>query len=537
MKRIKHDIRRLTVAAINRLSALSSAHLGWADERPVYERLGKIQGEHGGQPLARRLLIDGHFLNPGYWYRLQLFRAAVGSAQGDELAFVWRHNTAHCTRILHTLGIRKTATFSARPDPRLRGEAHRLVGGLRCSADLLALRLPNDVPASFLYDAVLKRQRATAVDVTDPLVERDVWEFLSSIVAAENLIDGHRPDLIAMSHVVNTQCAPLAWLGAQQGIPVVVLFGNYGAPKFWRMSHPDDIHFGMDRPQQYDLDTIPAVQADNLAEIGRRYLDLRLSGQTDDLGGRMAYAGNADLGLFDKTGDRRPVVAVYASNWFDYPHALGMHRFRDFLDWIEATLNVALATPSVRWLFRAHPCDKWYGGMTLKDVMPAQLPEHVTLVPDECPGSLVTGTANAVVTYHGTAAIEYAAQGKPVLVPDRGWYHDCGLAVYPESREHYLELLGTDWFNHVDVESAKRRAELFAGWYFCVPDWQAGALMPDDSDRDAAKHRLVDLIENQHSCVRREIELIRAWMMANEQGYHTFKMKRATGYSLSNISG
>lgn len=537
MKRIGHEIRRAAVGAINRLRTSSHARLGWADERPVYERLSRIQAEPGALPLAKRLLIDGHFLNPGYWYRLQLFRAAVGAEQGDELAFVWRHNTAHCTRILRALGIRKTTAFFARPDPQLRGEARRLAGGLRTAADLLALRLPDDVPASFLYDAVLKRQRAAAVDVADPQVERDVWEFLSSIRAAERLIEGHRPDLIAMSHAVNTQCAPLAWLGARQGIPVVMLFGNYGAPRFWRISHPDDIYFGMDRPQQHDLDTVPAVQADKLAEIGRRYLALRLSGQTNDLGGRMAFSGNAELGLLDTTGDTRPVVAVYASNWFDFPHALGMRRFRDFLDWTEATLQVALDTPSVRWLFRAHPCDKWYGGMTLKDIMPSQLPEHVTLVPDECPGDLVMGTANAVVTYHGTAAIEYAAQGKPVLVPDRGWYHDCGFAVYPESREHYLELLGSAWFNHVDVESAKRRAEIFAGWYFCVPDWQADALMPDDSDRDLQKHRLVDLIENQHSCVRREIELIRAWMMAKEHGYHTFKMKLATGYSLSNISG
>ena len=34
--------------------------------------------------------------------------------------------------------------------------------------------------------------------------------------------------------------------------------------------------------------------------------------------------------------------------------------------------------------------------------------------------------ADALVTYHGTSALEYASLGKPVMVADRGWYHDFG---------------------------------------------------------------------------------------------------------------
>ena len=166
--------------------------------------------------------------------------------------------------------------------------------------------------------------------------------------------------------------------------------------------------------------------------------------------------------------------------------------------------------------------------------MPEQLPEHVMLVPDQCPGSLVMDMVDSVVTYHGTAAIEYASRGKPVLIPDRGWYHDCGFALYPDSREHYLSLLGSDWFNSVDVYSARRRAEIFAGWYFCIPEWQANLTLLDDSDRTQQKEYLMKYLEESGSCVRHEISLIREWMASHECGYHTFKMRQAKGYSLSN---
>lgn len=530
-------IRRLAASTINKLYELPDFYKNRAEDERVYKTLGNITSECTlTQPLAKRLLLDGHFLNPGYYYRLQLFRAAVGSSLGDELGIVWRHNSSRCTQILQTLGVRKVNSFFLRPDPKLRNDSRRMAAGLRSSDDLLALEFPAMVPASFLYDEILKRQRGATLNIDDPMIERHIWEFLSSIKAAENLIEDYGPDLIAMSHTISAQCAPLAWLGAQNRIPVVTLFGNYGMPRFWRMDKPEQIYDCMDAPAKSDLDALPEGKADALANIGRAYLRLRLTGQTNDLGGRMAFAGGGKLCSFGKTGTPRYTIAVYASNWFDFPHGLGMTRFRDFLDWIEATLRVAIATPSVRWLFRAHPCDKWYGGKTLKDVMPKNLPEHIMLVPDDCPGTAVMDVADAVITYHGTAAIEYAAQGKPVLIPDRGWYHDCGFALYPESREHYLNLLGQDWFNLVDKKSAQRNAEVFAGWYFCSPAWQVGATLPDDSDRELQRAKLPCFLEAHEASIRKEVAMIRDWIATGSQGYHTFKMARSESYALSNVA-
>lgn len=213
----------------------------------------------------------------------------------------------------------------------------------------------------------------------------------------------------------------------------------------------------------------------------------------------------------------------------------GMKRFRDFLDWIQATLEVAIATPSVHWLFRAHPCDQWYGGLTLKDLLPRVLPEHITLVPVGCQGSNVMQVADALVTYHGTAAIEYASQGKPVLVADQGWYHDCGFVVVPDSREHYLQLLGQNWFNHVDRKTALKQAEVFAGFYFCCPDWQAGTSLPDDSDRQLLEKRLITYPKDHEDMIRREIGQIRNWLASKDPGYHTYKMRCSNNYALSNI--
>ncbi len=144
--------------------------------------------------------------------------------------------------------------------------------------------------------------------------------------------------------------------------------------------------------------------------------------------------------------------------------------------------------------------------------------------------------ADALVTYHGTAAIEYASRGKPVMVSDRGWYHDCGFTVFPDSREHYLSMLSQDWFNGVDTAAAQRRAEIFAGWYFCNPDWQSGATLPDDSDRELIKAGMASYLETHEASVRQEVVLLRKWLADGSHGYHTFKMAQSDGYALSNIA-
>lgn len=534
---MKQNIWPFKISNLTRVAALPRQYLDEFKSRKFYETLSDIPKRFGqaNSSLCDKLLLDGHFLNPGYFYRLQLFRAALGSSFGDEMGFIWRHNTGQCDRILKTLGVRKTHYYFPNPDESLRKDARRLAELVHCAEDLLMLTFPQQVPASFLYDDILKRQRAPTVNVFDPMVEKYIWEFLSSIRAAEDLLDNYRPDIVAMSHSISIQCAPLSWLASKRGIPVVTLFGNYGLPRFWRMYEPEDIYYGMDRPERLDMDGLTIDKSNALAEIGRTYLTERFSGQTNDLGGRMAFQGDNGLRSLRNSLDGRPVVAVYASNWFDFPHALGMNRFTDFLDWITATLNVALETPSVRWLFRAHPCDKWYGGMTLKDVMPPNLPEHINLLPDDCSGRTIMELADALVTYHGTAGIEYASQGKPVMVADRGWYQDCGFVVFPESREHYLSLLRENWFDQVETSFTSRRAEIFAGWYFCNPDWQSHATLPDDADRELIKAGMESFLEVHGDCIQLEVALLRRWLSVRDLGYHTFKMANSDRYALSNV--
>jgi hypothetical protein len=394
------------------------------------------------------------------------------------------------------------------------------------------------VPADFIYDGILKRQRSASVDLGDRHLLGYVTEALASIAAAEALLDSEQLELILLSHAVNFQFAALAWLAVRRRIPIVLLYGHYGVPRFVRVTDPTDLYDTTDRPTAEDLETLPETRRDALATAGSAYLDKRLGGRTDDMGARYAFqkasARISRAALVERFGwdPDTPVVGVYASNWFDFPHPCGMTHFRDFLDWTQATLSTAQRQRRVNWLFKAHPCDQWYGGVTLSDLMPPlDAAGHIQLAPTDWNGSAVLDLIDGVVTYHGTVGIEAAAAGKPVLVADRGWYHDAGFVTWPRSREEYLDTLATDWWKAVDLHATRRRAQVFAGWYFGRPAWQGRFVLADDTVQAPIYAGIQRLLTEDPTALRRELDTIRAWFASGRRHYHTFKMSRADEFT------
>lgn len=493
-------------------------------------------------PVGRRVLVDGMFDNPGYWYRLTLLLAALGLDRAQQFGLTGPHSAGPSRKTMKTLGIREVVAFDglAKIDRATRADARTLAASITRPEDILALQLPHGMPASFLYDAILKRQRAAVVDVTDPWIGHDILECLSALRCAERALERFDPDVVCLSHALNTRYTALACVCASAGRSPVVLFGNYGVPRLWRVEQADDVFNSMDRPSGRDIDSLPIEQAQHLERVGRQYLKMRFEGRATDLAGSWAFTKDSEAAperLRHELGwqEGKPVVAVYASNWFDFPHAFGMSVFRDFADWIQATLTAAESNTNVNWLFKAHPVDKWYGGITLASLMPETLPPNVRLVPEHWTGGNTMAVADALVTHHGTGAIEYAAVGKPVLVPDRGWYHDCGFALTARSRQDYLGLLASDWFVGRDTTEPSRRAAIFAGWYFCIPEWQDGALLPDDSTQLKMYPAILGQLREHREAIDTEVQTMRAWYESGEPFYHTYKMRNAELYCPSNV--
>ncbi len=498
-------------------------------------------------PFSGTVLLDGMFDNANYWYRLSLLRGALGLASGHQVGITGPHNARSAGRMFTALGVNELAAFDKQVTADDRRDsnvvARQLVAATDTPADVLSWKLPYDMPAEIVYDGLLKAQRLPSVDPRDPGFLDLVVAALVQIHAAARLVERHSPDLLVLSHSCQIRYGALAHLAVQRGIPAIVAFGNYGVPRYFRLDHPEDLFDPTDSPRGRDLDQLNPEIAAQLAKIGRDHLAARRAGTTDDIGSQYAFSsrhGPRDRAEMTATlgwDPSKAIVAVYAANWFDFPHYMGMNNFHDFSDFILATLHAADANTEVNWLFRRHPVDDFYGGKTLSDVLPADLPGHIAICPADWDSNDVMTNADAIVTYHGTIGVEAAAAGTPILVADRGWYHDCGFVTWPGDRDSYIATLGQFWWHDADIEERRHRAEIFAGWYFAAPSWQHGLVCGDDSRQAENYPALARMLDEHQGAALREMTEIAKWWQAGTRFYHTAKMRNADTFSLGNVVG
>ena len=493
--------------------------------------------ETGPSSRYRRVLVDGMWDNPNYWTRYALLRAALGLWRSQEHGLLGEWNRARVSRTFEGLGIVPLEDFRITTAGlrRQRERARAMAATVTSAGDAMDLTWPEDFPAAVAYDGILRRQRRGDVDPGDPMLATHIAEQLACLAAAGVLLDRGEYDLVVLSHALNFDFAALAWCALRRGIDTVVLYGNYGSNRFVRIDAPAALFDFANIPSREQFDTLEPEAFSYMRDKGRVLLEGRLAGTSDDIGAVYAFQKTlngmnrerivAELGL----DPAKPVICVYASNWFDFPHGAPMVHFIDFRDWIDATLAVAAATPEINWLFRPHPCDTWYGavsGPTLADLVHATACPHVHLVPADWNGAELMGAIDGGVTYFGTVAIELPVAGKPALLADRGWYGHLGFARLPESRQDYLELLATPWWQTVDLEACRARAEAFAGWWFAMPDWLEPIRLRDDSSQEAIWQTLPAWLEDGREAIGQEIATIADWMTAGERHLNVYRWNR-----------
>ena len=490
------------------------------------------------------VLIDAQWDNPNYWLRVSLLRAALGLPNGKEVGLLGDYSRRACARTLKILGVHEQLVFSnVHIDmAAVKKEARRLVEDTSQAEDILKWKLPGAVPGHMIYDGILKKQRLASVDITRRDFFRLTLEGLVGIYRSQMLLDQHDLTLVIVSHPIGFTSGVLAYQALKRKIPVVLPFGLFGVLRFTSMTRPSDLTRFYDRPTSSEMDSLPPRRRDALCEIGSKYLSLRFQGCADDLASLYAYRKNPinvkrdELCREFNWDPGKPIVGFYASNWYDWPHQLGMTQFRDFLDWTQETFLAAAKNNKVNWLFKPHPCEQWFGGVSLSEIL-SQLGalHHIGIANSRWNNFSVMTSIDSLITYHGTSGIEFAGLGKPVLVPDHGKYDDCGFVRTAKDRADYIRLLGENWWTELDLKKCANRAKIFAGWWFCAPDWQGNFVLPDDSKQNELYEVIPKLLAENSDVVKNEIRHISNWFISRHPYSHTSKMMKADRFQLTNV--
>ena len=531
--RLSHLINRIKKYSYSRVTEDSQKYF----ERKKFEKSLKLIQSNSTPCIEGNVLVDATFDNPNYWLRFSILSAALGLSSTNRIGVIGKFRRKKQTATLKRLGIdaiydlADVKEFSAKN----RKIAKQLVGEVKAEEEILSWHLPHQLPPELLYDCILKLQKHAFVRTNDDSFVPHACDFLNYIDSAGRIIQATKPDLIISSHAIGLH-SPLVWIGLQNGVKIIVPFGNNGHSLYWMLSDTSDIFDFHDRMKPSEFLSITVQQNSSLEGVGYQAIMKRFNGEMDNFGVECAYKkakAHVDREKICKAfnwDSNKKIIAVYASNWFDYPHTYGMKHFRNFYDWIVSIINKIKDQSGVNWLFKPHPCDDWYGGLTLSDLVDFSDYDHIKLASKEWNNKDMLRAIDGIITYHGTVGIEATCIEKPVLVSDQGWYDDLGFVKRPSDREDFLNLLGTKWWSDMDIKENARLARLFAGTYWGRPSWQKDFLLENDHRQWEIYKTSPELITKNKDIIEKEIRLIRRWFQSGHSHYHAYKMLQTDKY-------
>ncbi|MBN9495447.1 MAG: glycosyltransferase [Alphaproteobacteria bacterium] len=539
MKEAVKSAVRGAFAAYGRLQT-TARELRIAPARRAAERAIAALPTMGPSLVDGPVLVDAAFQHPNYWQRFGLLRAALGFENLEQYALPGRFSTLGLAGTLRRMGIRHrlapltdAAAVAAR-----RVEAREILTRAGDADGLFRAELPFGIPAFDLYDGLLRAQRTARVDLGHPDIADFVATWLAAAYSADDLVRRLRPGFAVLSHTQSGRdgYGVLARALIRHGVPMVVPNGFFENLHLHRVEAEPDLYRFFDPVEPEEIDAMPSARRESLAVLGRQAVMARLGGNSREFAGQLAFGpGQTDWSREEMCRDfgwdpAKPIVAILTSTWFDFPHLYGSSRFRDFADWVGVTLRAAAGAADVNFIVRGHPADRWYDGVYVSDMIGGQRAPNIGVCPYGKNGRSVMQAADALVTFYGSAALEYAMFGKPVLVPDIGWYHRHAFVRLAHSREDYADRIRRVWWRDGDWRPDPERAAIVQAYRFGYPAWQGDWRLDDDvaCSRDRILHAIPARLAACAPAVRLELATIRDWYASGEILYHPFKIRRAT---------
>jgi hypothetical protein len=186
---------------------------------------------------------------------------------------------------------------------------------------------------------------------------------------------------------------------------------------------------------------------DETIEASKAYLKERLLGNIDQVDVQLAYASKSqyseeNLRLKLGLDNKKPITFIFAHIIADAPHCSHFLLYKDYFVWLKETLKLCKELPDTYWLVKAHPAAKAYNeeGIVEKLVEDCGV-DHIKVVPADFNTNSAFQYAQSLLTINGTAGLEFACFGVPVVLAGRPFYSGFGITHEPNSLAEYFDTL------------------------------------------------------------------------------------------------
>lgn len=382
-----------------------------------------------------------------------VFSACVKREISDHVPiYKWKDSCAACRRgcaaILDSMGVSYSyiGDYVAQQDlSDLKDVADTLswdsVGGLKYRE----IKVGNNVRSS-----VQRFLKGHDLPNDQMLVNSYALSGLVCAAAVEHAIKKLKPVRIFMSHGTYVDWGPALHTAFAKKIPVTTWMASYLPARFY-LRH-------VENGVQIDFHNMSSaawneISIGGFSEKQNECLDIFLQGRykkdtSFDMKHFKQYTGQVDeLRARYRLDPAKPIWGIVAHINWDAVSDYSPMVYESFNQWMHDTIQVIKDIPDVQWLIKVHPAEAWDNPESgveylIKTHFP-ELPEHIRVLAAEENISPLDffNVVDGGVTVYGTAGLELALHGKPVILAGDAHYGRKGFTYDADSQEHYRELL------------------------------------------------------------------------------------------------
>jgi len=140
----------------------------------------------------------------------------------------------------------------------------------------------------------------------------------------------------------------------------------------------------------------------------------------------------------------KPIIAIFASDFYDGTFGVPWKAFRDNYEWFSTTIEIVKKLDNVNWLIKKHPIENSKKEHTkifdyINNI--SKYKNNIQIFDDKLNSGSLIKVIDALITQSGSAGLEYPCFGIPSIISSRSYYGGFGFTNETRSISAYKILL------------------------------------------------------------------------------------------------
>ena len=297
--------------------------------------------------------------------------------------------------------------------------------------------------------SITRYLQGAALTGHEAIIHEYAYSGLVAACAAARACEKFKPWRVFMSHGTYIDWGPALHTAFDRGIPVTGWKASYLSWHFYlrHVEDPSRIDFKkLSRQCWNEIKSRDLTPLEN-ARLDKFLVDRYHNKISFDMKQLKTYRKDVSDLKEKYAPSGKPIWAVLAHINWDSVSDYAPMAYPSFDDWMIDTIKHAIQVPDVQWLIKIHPIEAWdnpaSGVQRLIEREFPSLPDHVRVIPAEediSPANLFE-LIDGGVTVYGTAGLELALMGKPVILGGEAHYGGLGFTLEGVTPIRYREFL------------------------------------------------------------------------------------------------